>query len=182
MSVNLSKLLSVVACLVMACMSAGAAMAQMVLPPVGEWAVYTNERFGYRLVYPDRWFESEPETEEGDGRAFVTPDGRARIVVFGAHNTQALSLRDYRATVLEEFGGYDELTYSPLGKTWFVLSGFRGNTIYYQKVMFSCAGRIVNVLSISFPTEEKPRFAPMIEEIEDRFRPGRGEETPARCR
>lgn len=169
------------ACWILLYLSAGAALAQPALPPVSEWAVYKNERFGYRLVYPELWFNSEPESANGDGRAFSTPDGRARIVVFGARNTEGLSPRQYRATLLEEFGGYDELTYSPLGRTWFVLSGFRGDRIYYQKVMFSCAGRIVNVLSISFPAAEKPRYAPLIEKIEDRFRPGRGAETPPGC-
>ncbi len=172
----------VFACCALIILWGSAASAQPALPPVSEWAVYKNERFGYRLVYPELWFDSEPEAANGDGRSFVTPDGRTRIVVFGAHNAEALSPREYRATLLEEFGGYDELTYSPVGKTWFVLSGFRDDMIYYQKVMFSCAGRIVNVLSISFPAEEKPRYAPMIEKIEDRFRPGRGVDTPAQCR
>ena len=32
------------------------------------------------------------------------------------------------------------------GKSWFVLSGYRGETIYYQKVLFSCGDRIINIL------------------------------------
>ncbi|MFP3921775.1 MAG: hypothetical protein ACLFU3_08735 [Dichotomicrobium sp.] len=151
------------------------------LPSVSEWSVYKNERFGYRLVYPQSWFEPGPVSPNGDGRAFTTPEGDARIVVFGAHNGERMSLREYRATLLEEYGDYEELTYSPIGDTWFVLSGYSGDTIYYQKVMFSCGGRIINVLSISFPAEDKPQFSPMIEEAEDRFRPGQGEDTPRDC-
>ena len=28
------------------------------------------------------------------------------------------------------------MTYRPRGRSWFVLSGYRGDTIYYEKVMF----------------------------------------------
>jgi len=163
------------------CLLPGVASALPGLPPVSEWTVYLNDRFGYRLVYPDSWFEAGPVSPNGDGRAFVTPEGDARIVVFGAHNSQRLSLREYRRTLLEDFGGYGELTYSPVGNTWFVLSGYRGDTIYYQKVMFSCGGRIINVLSISFPAADKPLFSPVIEKVEDRFRPGPGADTPRGC-
>jgi len=159
----------------------GAAWALPPLPPVEDWAVYQNERFGYRLVYPPRWFEAGPVSANGDSRAFTTPDGRARMVVFGAHNSEGLSLRDYRETLLGEYGNYEELTYSPVGKTWFVLSGYRGDTIYYQKVMFSCGGQIINVLSISFPAGDKPLFSPVIEKVEDRFRPGNGYDMPSGC-
>ncbi len=164
------------------CSGSTSAFALPALPPVSEWSVYQNERFGLRLVYPDLWFDAEPETPDADGRAFVSSDGRARIVVFGAHNAEGLSLGNYRAALLRDFCAYDDLTYSPMGRTWFVLSGFRGDDIYYQKVMFSCAGQIINVLSIRFPTAEKPVYAPMIEKMEDRFRPGRGTDTPAGCR
>jgi hypothetical protein len=62
-----------------------------------------------------------------------------------------------------------------------VLSGFRGDNIYYRKVMFSCSASIINVLSITFPTAEKPFYEPLIETIEDGFRTGRGEDSPQGC-
>jgi hypothetical protein len=48
--------------------------------------------------------------------------------------------------------GYDELTYRPRGHSWFVLSGYRGDDIYYEKVMFSCAGQVINVMAITYPS------------------------------
>jgi hypothetical protein len=44
------------------------------------------------------------------------------------------------------------MTYLPRGRTWFVISGYRGDDIYYEKVMFSCGGSVVNVLAI--PTQK----------------------------
>lgn len=163
------------------CVLSSTAWAVPSLPPASDWAVYENQRFGYRLAYPGTWFQTGPVSANGDGRAFTSRDGAARVVVFGAHNSEGLSLRDYRETLLSDYGDYGDLTYSPVGNTWFVLSGYQGDRIYYQKVMFSCGGRIINALSISFPESEKPAYSPIIEGIEDRFRTGQGEDTPADC-
>jgi hypothetical protein len=65
-----------------------------------------------------------------------------------------------------------ELTYRPRGRSWFVLSGYRGNDIYYEKVMFSCGGKVVNVMAISYPGD-RGRYDPVVERMEDTFRPGR---------
>lgn len=114
--------------------------------------------------------ESEISDLNEDGRTFLSPDGQAKLVVFAAFNSENFTPQEYRETIVKEFTGYDRITYGPKGQTWFVLSGFRGNDIYYQKVMFSCRGNIINALSVTFPAEEKPRYAPIIERIEDNFR------------
>jgi hypothetical protein len=145
------------------------------------WVTYDNPRFGYSLYYPSAIFDAQETPEDRKGRTFASKDGRAKIVVFGAINDEELSPNEYRRVLLEEFGGYDKLDYQPLGKTWFVLSGFRGENIYYQKVMFSCANQVINVFSVTFPTDEKPFYEGLIEIMEDRFRPGRGAETPEGC-
>jgi hypothetical protein len=139
------------------------------------WANYKNPRFGYALSYPSSVFKPQPPSENGDGQTFLTDDGRAKIVVYATVNDERFSPQDYRKTILSEFGGYDQMDYSPSGKTWFVLSGFRGDNIYYQKVMFSCGGRVINALSVTFPRVEKKFYEGLIEVMEDRFKPGSGE-------
>jgi hypothetical protein len=123
----------------------------------------------------------EPDDDDGGSLTLLSTDGHAKIVVFGALNSENLSPREYRKTLLEEFGGYDKLDYQPVGKTWFVLSGYRGDNIYYQKVLFSCSNRVVNVFSVNFPTVEKPFYERLIEIMEDNFKTGRGESTPDGC-
>jgi hypothetical protein len=152
---------------VVALMSAQTAQAQ----GPASWASYKNERFGYTLSYPSNVFSRQPPADNGDGQSFLTADGRAKLVVFGAANRENFTPSKYRETILREFGGYDQMDYSPTGKTWFVLSGFRGENIYYQKVMFSCGGSVINVLSVTFPRAEKKFYEGLVEVMEDNFKP-----------
>ncbi len=170
-------------CILILCAAVSPAMAQKKYAPAADeaWTTYENARFGYRLFYPKAIFEAGDEAEDGSTLTLFSEDGRAKIVVFAAENEDGLTPREYRTTLLEEFGGYEELDYQPVGRTWFVLSGFRGDSIYYQKVMFSCANRIVNVFSISFPTAEKPFYERLVEIMEDHFKSGRGADTPPGC-
>jgi hypothetical protein len=139
------------------------------------WDTYQNTRFGYRLSYPSSVFRPQPPSDKGDGQTFQTADGKAKIVVYGTINDERFTPAQYRKTILQQFEGYNQMDYNPQGKTWFVLSGFRGDTIYYQKVMFSCGDRVINALSITFPRNEKKFYEGLIEVMEDRFKPGVGE-------
>lgn len=149
--------------------------------PGDGWITYENTRFGYRFYYPSALFKAGELPESGGGQTFTSTDGRAKIVVFATHNSENYSPAQYRNIILKDFGGYDRMDYSPSGQSWFVLSGFRGENIYYQKVMFSCGNRVINALSITFPTAEKPHYEELIEIIEDHFKPGRGADSPAGC-
>jgi hypothetical protein len=121
------------------------------------------------------------ESSDGNTLTLLSNDGKAKIVTFAAVNTDGVTPDSYRKTLLDEFGGYDKLDYQPSGKSWFVLSGYRGETIYYQKVMFSCQNKVVNVFSVNFPTAEKPYYERLVEIMEDKFKTGRGTDTPAGC-
>jgi hypothetical protein len=68
-------------------------------------------------------------------------------------------------------GGYEDVTYRPRGRSWFVLSGYRDNDIYYEKVMFTCGGQVVNVMAITYPSEQRELYDSVVERMEDNFRP-----------
>ena len=44
---------------------------------------------------------------------------------------------------------------------------------FYEKVMFSCGGRIVNSFAMIYPTDQRRIFDPIVEGIEASFRPAR---------
>jgi hypothetical protein len=145
-------------------------------------AVYKNARFGYSLTYPSARFKPEPESAKGDGRKFYSHDRRAKIATFGAYNVDNYTMEQYRDKIIHDFDGYEQVTYSPRGKTWFVLSGYHNGNVYYQKVMFSCDNEIINVLAVKWPVANREKYDPIIELLEKNFHPGTGANAPGSCR
>jgi hypothetical protein len=150
--------------------------------PDDGWITYKNDELGYSFYYPSTFFEPQGIATNTEAKTFTSPDQRAKIVVSAVENDEGFTLASYRATILGQFGGYERLDYSPKGHTWFVLSGYRGENIYYQKVLFSCANRVINVFSVTFPTADRAFYEGLVEVMEDNFRPGPGTDTPAGCR
>ena len=83
----------------------------------------------------------------------------------------ALSTReDYIAR--HSYGAY-KLGYRRLGQTLFVLSGEGNGRIFYEKVMFTCGGRLINSFAMIYPIDKRHVFDPIVERVEDSFRPAR---------
>ena len=135
---------------------------------------WTNERdpaLGFNFSYPRDLFQRT----EGDGKPsfhyFVSRDAEAKLMVGAWNNEAGQTPSEFKQWLLANTGGYDATTYVPRGRTWFVLSGYRGDDIYYEKVMFSCAGSVVNVFAITYPQGLRRQYDPVVEQIEDNFRP-----------
>lgn len=146
------------------------AEADQFIPSAGGWQTYVNDRFGMRFDYPAYLFEPEPAPDNGDGRTFGSESARLQIHAF--HNIEdetPASLR--RRTIGSD--GYDDVTYSPTGRTWLVLSGYRGERIFYEKFFFR--DDVISAFGIEFPADEKPFYSPIVERIEDSFRAGRSD-------
>jgi hypothetical protein len=146
---------------------ASAALADQFLPTSDGWKTYINDRFGMSFDFPADVFAPQPPPENGDGRAFRSESATLQIVAF--HNIDDQTPGALKRELLGG-DGYEDVTYSPTGQTWFVLSGFRGDRIFYEKYLFS--GGVVSVFGIEFPEDEKPYYAPIIERIEDSFDAG----------
>ena len=154
----------------------GVALALVVSSTAGtaaaNWALQTDRELGFRYSYPAEVFSPI----EGDGKPyfhyFASPSSEAKFLVGGWNNARGQSPEGLKRWLIENVGGYDETTYRPRGRSWFVLSGYRGDSIYYEKVMFSCGGSLVNVFAITYPVEQRDMYDPIVERMEDTFRPG----------
>ncbi|MYZ49812.1 hypothetical protein [Propylenella binzhouense] len=135
------------------------------LPAGNNWTVYVDGRFGTSLSYPDRVFRPAPPSADAPGRRFLAPD--ATLQAFAWHNRDGETPSSLEARLVGA-DGYTDVTYSPRGRSWLVLSGFRGDQIFYEKYVFR--GGAVHAFGIEFPAAAKPRYAPLIERIEDSFR------------
>jgi hypothetical protein len=132
--------------------------------PLGNgWTTYVNERFGTSLNYPSDLFRTEGAYDDG-GFRFASPE--AALEVQAAENTSGETAADLRKRLLAS-GRYDQVTYKPSGITWFVLSGYRGNRIFYEKYLFRSG--VVHAFALEFPAAAKPVYAPLVERMEDSF-------------
>ena len=138
----------------------------------GTVATYRNERHGFSLSYPAGAFAPQPLPASGDGRVFLSPDGSARLLAGALANAEGINLRDYRALVLQRSYQGAAIDYAPVTSTWFVLSGIRDGTMFYERVTFTCGGRLINSWAMLYPVTERRIYDRIIEQIARSYRPG----------
>ena len=138
-----------------------------------DWREYRNERYGFNLHYPADAFTMERTSEAGDGQVFVSQVGNARLLVGALVNDSGYSPASYQEYIASRSYGDYAIGYRRLGQGWFVLSGEGKGKVFYEKVMFSCAGRLINSFALLYSVDEREFFDPIVERIENTFRPGR---------
>ena len=101
-----------------------------------KYSTYTNVRFSYSISYPTGLLIPQPEPENGDGRMFLSRDGRAEMIVYGGYALDQ-SLRDRYIEESREGEGEQskKITYKVLHDNWFIVSGYKGKRIFYQKTI-----------------------------------------------
>jgi hypothetical protein len=94
---------------------------------------------------------------------FNSPDGRA-----------SLTMRDLRAanasppaTIAPKAG--EQVTYKTRGQNWWVLSGYRGDKIFYRRAGFACKRQRVHVIDLIYPREQKRQFDALVTSISHRL-------------
>jgi hypothetical protein len=140
----------------------------------GDWPVYEHPTLGFSLRYPADVFVAQPDNAMVDGRLFVSRDGRAKLAVGAFANGDGMSLKAYRSFVIRETYAKATFDYAPVRKTWFVLSGTRGNETFYQRVAFVCGGRTINSWAMIYPTEEKDLYDRIVERVHKTYMPSAG--------
>lgn len=135
-----------------------------------QWRFFESSELGVRVRYPARLFKLEEAAREGDGRVFVSPDGRARLLVGVIENRDRLSLQEYQRSVKRDSYAGASIDYSPIGSNWFVLSGVIEDKIFYEKVVFGCGGERIGGFALVYPAAKKRLYNAVVEHIEDSYR------------
>jgi hypothetical protein len=139
--------------------------------PTEEVATYLNKRYGFTLSYPTASFKPrEPLSEEG--RVWVSHDGNAKLLAGALANLDGMNLHEYREYLLKESYPGAELDYAPVRDTWFVLSGTRDGTTFYERVTFTCGGRRINSWAMLYPVEQRQLYDRILEKVARSYRAG----------
>ncbi len=154
----------------------GAARAAPARPhplPAGDWQTLTHDRLGFKIDYPANIFQPADGQQPDAGHILVSHDGRAKLLIAAFDNETQASLRDYRAHVLETSYEGADIDYAPVRQSWFVLSGTRNDTEFYERVSFTCSGQRITSWAMLYPHAQQDYYNPILEMIARSFRPSR---------
>lgn len=138
------------------------------------WAKVKNERHGFAIAYPENVFEQTLPSKTDEGRAFLSKDGKAKLLVGAFVNESEATLKDYRRYLLEEQYAGADIDYAPVKRRWFVLSGTQGGEIFYQRVSFTCGGKLINSWAMLYPASDRKFYDRVVEAVAPTFTPGAG--------
>jgi hypothetical protein len=117
------------------------------------WGHYRDQQFGMVFDFPAHIFSLKSAAQGPEGVLFSTPDGRARLRVFGSAN----EARDTPAAYLRRVARTNDadFTYVRTTPRFFVASGIRDGMIFYRRCNFSAADKRVRCLQLDYPQREK---------------------------
>lgn len=139
-----------------------------------DWETVQSERHGFMIAYPGSVFTQRSDVPADDGLVLVSRDGGARLVIGTFVNDTAATLSEYREQLLSENYNGADLDYAPVKKRSFIISGTRGDMHFYERVSFTCGGRLINSWALLYPVSERHIYDRIIEAIAPTYSPGAG--------
>src|SRR5262249_27013307 len=119
-----------------------------------KYSTYSNERFFFSIEYPDS-LKMQPPPENEDGRTFLSDDSKVEMRAWGQYNAEEKTLDERYAIDLKGFT--EKPAYMVLKRDWYVLSGTKGDKIFYEKslVRRSRHGDAFFIFTIEYPLSQK---------------------------
>ncbi len=170
---------------VLLCAVLGATAALASPAEAAQWLRYQNDRYGTTIDYPDQ-FKAAPPPDADDGRTFISPDGAefsvyssyAEFSVYASYNVSDFDLAAYEDFILKNLDRGRVVTYKARGGNWFVISGTKGDSIFYERHLLSHGGQMTEGFSMTYPAAAKPAYDPIVARMARSFRPGKGFQSP----
>ena len=137
-----------------------------------DWAVYRDSVHDCRLEYPNSLFTQDPLDVAEDFQRFSGPDAQTFIRLMGVDNDDHLTPDGIKAKYLKANVGED-IVYESTKTDFLVLSGFRGDSIFYTRIAVSGDNRTICVLEISYPRQAKRAFDDVVTRMSRSFAAGK---------
>lgn len=130
------------------------------------WAEYVHPEFGTRIDYPAYLFPDGPVSSP----AGISFESAGVYLEISALRWPGVASIDDLLAVIAAAPGYENVTYSPRGTRWLVVSGYREDRVFYEK--FFVTGGSVQAFTFEYPIASRLAYDPLVEILEDSFRPG----------
>ena len=132
------------------------------------WRTNYTTRFGATADVPAKWIVDPPPMND-DGRIFRSPNGRAQITVSGGF---VIETKEEEIASRAEPGIGETITYQKRGPGWIIVSGTKGDRIFYEKWILTCHDTIWNDLRIEYPEADKPKYDALVTHVSASLRMG----------
>ena len=140
------------------------------------WLTYHNDRYGTTIDYPHEFKANRPP-DANDGRKFSSADG-AEFSVYASYNALNFNLEKFQDFVLNNLDPGQVVTYRAHGNNWFVISGTKGDRVFYERHVLSHGGQMTESFLIFYPAAAKQTYDPIVARMGKSFRPGKGFQSP----
>lgn len=141
---------------------------------LNDWATIKNQRHGFAIAYPVSVFEQKQEPNTDEGRLLTSKDGKARLLVGALTNEDNETLETYRQLLITGQYAGAMIDYAPVKQRWFVLSGTKDGEIFYQRVSFTCGGKLINSWAMLYPADQRKTYDRVVEAVARTYSPGAG--------
>lgn len=122
---------------------------------------YRNARYGTTVLYPANLVAPQPETANGSGRKWVSRDGQIEVTSYAFPGRFGRSARgEMNRAVSDWKRDTARVTYAKSGASWFVLSGYLGADIFYEKTLLR--NGVFHTLIWQYPQNLKKRLDPSL--------------------
>jgi hypothetical protein len=138
------------------------------------WKLYVNARYGTAAEYPADRFHPWRPPDNGDGQSFTADDGAA-LAIFASLNVDNDTPAAHEAFLRSGSSDYSDVIYRATGKDWLVLSGHRGDSIFYEKYIFAKGKDIgvIHALVVTYRRDTKAIYDPIAARMAKSLRPSR---------
>jgi len=127
---------------------------------------YQDERSGAATVVPTDWRELPPDAR-WQGTRFVSPDGASWLAIYAAPKTGSIEAHMDATTHVDG----ERITYLVRRPGWLVVSGHRGDRIFYRKAVLVC-GTAWHHIAFEYPERMQGTYDPLVSMVSRSLEPG----------
>jgi len=131
---------------------------------------YQDERFGTATVVPADWSPLPPD-DRWYGTRFVSPDGTSWLAVYAAPHDGSIEAHMNATARIDG----ENLTLLVRRPGWLVVSGTRGDRIFYRKAILGCDA-VWHHIALEYPARMKPAYDPLVSLVSRSLEPGASEQ------
>ncbi len=154
-------------CIAFAVALAPAATAQAV---ADDWKPYGNARYNYWIDVP-RDFTAIEESANGDGGTARSPDGNAKLAVWGSYPSEGGFAKDVKWRIGQEEAEGWSVAYQRRKSNWAVWSGSKGDRVYYERAIPVCNDAVA-YFRLEYDKARAKAFDPVIGRLVKSLRGG----------